>query len=237
MSAISFSISRWAAWGPGLDSPEAWAAWSRGEPRADSPTEPDSSFVPAGTRRRLSPLARMVFAVARGVVDDGETLPTVFASRHGELDRTVELLSSIARDQDLSPTSFGLSVHNAIVGQWSMFRTDRSEVTAIAAVEDGLELALVEAAAILGERPGPVLVLFAEGDTPEPYTSLVSDVPFRHALALRVERGADWTLTREAPAGAGAGESSALVWLRANAAVPTSFRHDTARVGWVWTRA
>ncbi len=237
MAAIPFSITRWSAWAPGLDSSAAWAAWSRGAARADTPTEPDSSFVPAGMRRRLSPLARMVFAVARDVVDEGESMPTVFASRHGELDRTVELLSSIARDQDLSPTSFGLSVHNAIVGQWSMFRGDRSEVTAIAAAGDGLELALVEAAALLQERPGPVLVLFAEGDTPEPYTGFVSDVPFRHALALRVERGAEWTLARDEARGAPSAESAALVWLRANAAGAAAFRHDTARSGWVWSRA
>ena len=236
MAAISFSITRWSAWAPGLDSPDAWAAWARGQTRADVPAEPDSGFVPAGTRRRLSPLARMVFAVARGVVDEGESMPTVFASRHGELDRTVELLSSIARDQDLSPTSFGLSVHNAIVGQWSMFRGDRSEVTAIAAVGDGLELALVEATALLQERAGPVLVLFAEGETPEPYTGLVADVPFRHALALRVERGADWTLTRDGPRGAPSHESAALAWLRANATGAAAFRHETERSAWVWSR-
>lgn len=237
MASIQFAISRWSAWAPGLDSAAAWAAWARGEPRADTPTEPDSSFVAAGTRRRLSPLARMVFAVARDVVDEGESMPTVFASRHGELDRTVELLSSIARDQDLSPTSFGLSVHNAIVGQWSMFRGDRSEVTAIAGVGDGLELALVEAAAILRERPGPVLVLFAEGDTPEPYTAMIQDVPFRHALALRVERGTEWTLTRAEAAGSPDTDSAALVWLRANEAGQTAFRHEAGRASWVWTRA
>lgn len=237
MSAIQFSISRWSAWAPGLDSPAAWSAWARGEPRAEAPAEPDSSFVPAGTRRRLSPLARMVFVVAREVVDDGEHMPTVLASRHGELDRTVDLLSAIARDQDLSPTSFGLSVHNAIVGQWSMFRGDRSEVTAVAAVGDGLELALVEAAAIHRERPGPVLVLFAEGDVPEPYTSLIGDVPFRHALALRVDPGAEWTLTREEAGGAPTHDSAALAWLRANAAGARSFRHDTGRASWVWSRS
>lgn len=234
---VRFSIPRWSAWAPGLDTPDAWRLWARGGGVTGSATEPDSSFVPAGTRRRLSPLARTVFAVARDVVDEGESMPTVFASRHGELDRTVELLSAIARDQDLSPTSFGLSVHNAIVGQWSMFRGDRSEATAIAAVGDALELAVLEAVALHRERPGPVLVLFAEAEVPAPYGPQIGDVPFRHALALRVEPGDDWGLELSPSAGAASADSGALAWLRAVGTDQRTWARSTDRAGWTWSRS
>lgn len=44
----------------------------------------------------------------------------VFASRHGELARSADLLKAIARDEDLSPTVFGLSVLNATAGLYAM---------------------------------------------------------------------------------------------------------------------
>ena len=62
---IQFEIDRWQAWAPGLVSTDDWTDWAREPCELESgDAQPDVSFLPAMQRRRLSRLARMVFAVA-----------------------------------------------------------------------------------------------------------------------------------------------------------------------------
>ena len=49
-------------------------------------------------------------------------VPLVFASRHGDVQRSFELLEQMARDEPMSPTHFGLSTHNAVIAQYSIAR-------------------------------------------------------------------------------------------------------------------
>ena len=146
---INFNIAAWRAWAPGLDSVADWQAWSQ-QPSvlAASNAAPDVSFLPAMQRRRLSRLARMAFSVGWPLAQGHEALPLVFASRHGETPRTFDILSDLAASQPLSPTQFSLSVHNAVIGLWSIMRGETSEMTAIAAAGDGLEHGLIEACAL-----------------------------------------------------------------------------------------
>jgi hypothetical protein len=184
---MNFIIDKWHAWAPGLESDEAWQAWAR-EPVivADNHAQPSCDFLPAMQRRRLSRLARMTLHVAWPLCGEHEQLPFVFASRHGETPRTYALLSEVADQQPLSPTQFGLSVHNAIAGQWSILRGQHGESVAIAGEADTFEHAMVEAAALLGEGAPAVLVVLAEEYPPEPYRDWIDDVPFSYALALRI---------------------------------------------------
>jgi hypothetical protein len=167
---------------------------------ADDNAQPACDFLPAMQRRRLSRLARMTLHVAWPLCGEDEQLPFVFASRHGETPRTYALLSEVADQQALSPTQFGLSVHNAIAGQWSILRGQRGESVAIAGEADTFEHAMVEAAMLLGEGAPAVLVVLAEEYPPEPYREWIDDVPFSYALALRI-RGV------ETNSGTQAGES------------------------------
>jgi hypothetical protein len=184
---MNFIIDQWRAWAPGLDSDEAWQAWSNEPVRVpDGDAQPTCDFLPAMQRRRLSRLARMTLHVAWPLCGENEQLPFVFASRHGETPRTYALLSEVADQQPLSPTQFGLSVHNAIAGQWSILRGQQGESVAIAGEADTFEHAMVEAAALLSEGAPAVLVVMAEEYPPEPYRDWIDDVPFSYALALRV---------------------------------------------------
>lgn len=151
---INFNIAQWRAWAPGLESVDDWQAWSR-QPVVlqSSNAAPDVSFLPAMQRRRLSRLARMAFSVGWPLAEGLEQLPLVFISRHGETPRTFDILSDLAADQPLSPTQFSLSVHNAVIGLWSIMRGETSEMTALAAAGDGLEHGMLEAAALLGKAP------------------------------------------------------------------------------------
>lgn len=184
---MDFIIDQWRAWAPGLDSEEAWQAWSRAPVRiADDGSQPDCDFLPPLQRRRLSRMARMTMHVAWPLCGEDEQLPFVFASHHGETPRSYALLSDVAEQQPLSPTQFGLSVHNAIAGQWSILRGQRGESVAIAGEADTFEHAMLEAAALLSEGAPAVLVVVAEEHPPEAYRDWIDDVPFSYAVALRV---------------------------------------------------
>ena len=186
---IDFYIERWRAWAPGIDTDEAWQQWANApwSPN-DQNEQPACAFVPAMQRRRLSRLARITLDTAWPLCGDDEQLPFVFASRHGETTRTFALLSEIAAEQPLSPTQFGLSVHNAIAGQWSILRGQRGESAAIAGEADTFEHAMLEAAALLSNEVSTVLVVIAEEFPPRPYQAWIDDVPFSYAVALRVKR-------------------------------------------------
>ena len=196
MSVINFNIAQWRAWAPGLDSVEAWQAWSR-QPVVleSSDAAPDVSFLPAMQRRRLSRLARMAFSVGWPLADGRENLPLVFVSRHGETPRTFEILSDLANEQPLSPTQFSLSVHNAIIGLWSIMRGETSKMTALAAAGDGLEHGMLEAATLLNEGAPAVLLVITEEQPPEAYSTWIDDVPFPYAVGLLLTPGTDWRLT------------------------------------------
>ncbi|TFA84155.1 beta-ketoacyl synthase-like protein [Pseudomonas sp. LAIL14HWK12:I2] len=196
MSVINFNIAQWRAWAPGLDSVEAWQAWSRQPVVLEgSDAAPDVSFLPAMQRRRLSRLARMAFSVGWPLADGRKNLPLVFVSRHGETPRTFEILSDLANEQPLSPTQFSLSVHNAIIGLWSIMRGETSEMTALAAAGDGLEHGMLEAATLLNEGAPAVLLVITEEQPPEAYSTWIDDVPFPYAVGLLLTPGTDWRLT------------------------------------------
>lgn len=195
----TFNIAQWRAWAPGLTSQADWRQWSQ-DPSVFTPSAdqaPDVSFLPAMQRRRLSRMARMAFAVGWPLAEGLNDLPLVFVSRHGETPRTLEILKELAAEQPLSPTQFSLSVHNAVIGLWSIMRGETSEMTALAAAGDGLEHGVLEAAALLSEGAPAVLLILSEEEPPEDYAQWIDDVPFAYAVALLLTPGEQWTLTLE----------------------------------------
>lgn len=198
---IDLRIEAWRAWAPGVEDTAAWAAWAASpHPIVDRGEQPACDFVPPMQRRRLSRLARIVMHAAWPLCADDEQLPFVFASRHGETTRTFAMLDEIGREAPLSPTQFGLSVHNAIAGQWSILRGQRGESVAIAGEADTFEHAMVEAAALLGDGAPAVLVVVAEELPAAAYDGWIDDVPFSYTLALRVSLaggGPGWRLALE----------------------------------------
>ena len=202
---MEFAVDAWRAWAPGMENEAAWAAW-RDTPHAivDNGEQPACEFVPPMQRRRLSRLARIVMHAAWPLCGDDEQLPFVFASRHGETTRTFAMLDEIGRGAPLSPTQFGLSVHNAIAGQWSILRGQRGESVAIAGEADTFEHAIVEAAALLGDGLPAAIVVIAEERPAPAYDGHIDDVPFSYALALRLSvagSGPRWRLSLAASDG------------------------------------
>ncbi len=238
-----FSITQWRAWAPGLDSLADWQAWHRQPWRPDpSEVQPDVAFLPALQRRRLSRLARMAFSVAWPLAEmpsSAGQLPLVFASRHGETPRTFALLSDLAEQAPLSPTQFSLSVHNAIIGLWSILRGDSSEMTALAAEGDGLEHAILEACMLLAAGAPAVLVVVAEDLPPAAYAPWIDDVPFPYAVGLLLTPGTDWQLSlceHTAPA-ARAEWPHALSLLQTLLSNQSHCQHHWKTRKWTWQRS
>lgn len=242
---IALRIDAWRAWAPSLADEAAWRAWAR-EPwtPTDQGEQPDCAFLPLMQRRRLSRMARMALETAWPLCGEDEQLPLVFASRHGETQRTYALLGDVADGQPLSPTSFGLSVHNAIAGQWSILRGQRGEASAIAGEADTFEHAMLEAATLLeGDAPAALVVL-AEERPPAAYDGWIADVPFSYAVALRVRRadapdsassGGGWQLRLERNTDtAPSAWPHALSFLRALHAPRAPLTHAWKRRRWIW---
>lgn len=195
---MSFNIAQWHAWAPGIADAEDWREWARAPYiPTDLSQQPDVSVVPAMQRRRLTRLARMSFAAAWPLAQGKVRVPMIFGSRHGDTPLTFALLQSLAQHEPLSPTQFGLSVHNAVAGQWSIQRGDIAETCAVAADADTLEHTVIEACGLLHEGKPEVIVILAEEAPAECYRAHIDDVPFPYAVALRLTPGNDWTLSSE----------------------------------------
>src|SRR5579885_2115193 len=161
-----FGIARWQAWAPGVTGPAAWRTWLPHGHCPDPDALPDVSYLPSLLRRRLDRCGRMAVSTAWPCSEGLGSVQSVFASRHGALERTVELLYALSRAETLSPTSFSLSVHNSTVGLFSIARSDRSATTSMAAGEDSLGMSLMEGANLIAAGASHVLVCYADDKLP-----------------------------------------------------------------------
>jgi Beta-ketoacyl synthase, N-terminal domain len=187
-----FSITRWQAWTPGIKQAEDWQAWLSGELPPLPDEQPDVSYLPGLLRRRLDRFGRMALTTAWPCAQGLDAVRYVFASRHGALNRTVELLVALADNNLLSPTMFTLSVHNSVPGLFAIARGDRSPATAMAAGADTLGLSILEAASMIAESGAPVLLTYADDALPDPFRGLVSETgvrPFAISLLLAAASG------------------------------------------------
>lgn len=168
MNAFTLPIRRWHAWAPGLADTAAWQHWAQ-QVDAGLPAETAAApveFVEPMLRRRLSPLSRIALHCAHAALADERAEQLVFASRHGELGTTVNLLRQLARGEALSPMGFSLSVHNSAAGLFGIASKDATPATAIAAGRDSLLACLIEAAAMRASGIGSVLISYVEQDLP-----------------------------------------------------------------------
>lgn len=238
---IAFRLEDWRAWAPGLETPEDWQAWAQSPHKVadDGMAQPACTFLPTMQRRRLSRLARMTMQTAWPLCGEGQQLPFVFGSHHGEMSRALALLSDITDGLPLSPTSFGLSVHNAIAGQWSALRGQCGESTAVAGDADTFEYAILEATLQLQTGAPAALVVVAEELPPAAYLPFIADAPFSFALALRLTRDGtpDWQLDISRSGGAAPCPwPHALDFLRALLMGDNAIQHTCKSRRWRWQR-
>ena len=148
------------------------SAWARRAPAA--PTAPRAEILPPALRRRATALACMVASTAaQAAAEAGADLarvPFVFGSTLGEISLTVAMLEEFWQGEGLpSPTRFHTSVHNGPAAYVSIATLNRGFSTALSAGAETPAAALVEAAALLSERGGEVLVALADEPPPSPF--------------------------------------------------------------------
>ncbi|MGE5386487.1 MAG: beta-ketoacyl synthase chain length factor [Betaproteobacteria bacterium] len=202
--------------------------------------KPDVDFVAPMLRRRLSPLARAALHVANACAGDLPRVRFVYASRHGELGRTVELLQAIADEEPLSPTTFSLSVLNSAAGIFSIARNDHSPAIAVAAGEESFAYGLLEAHAQALAAPGePVLYVYADAPAPSPFGPLENDAKDVIAVALLIDSAADHHLHSTQCAGAVIEETGATSQAAAFLSCLSGkvARWSSSHRSWRWTFA
>ncbi|WP_343988856.1 beta-ketoacyl synthase chain length factor [Kangiella japonica] len=119
--------------------------------------------VPPIKRRRLNGLSKMAMHTSLSCLEtagvSAQNTLTVFASEHGELNRTISIIEDIASSQEVSPKDFSLSVHNASLGLFSIFNKNTKPGTSIAAGSNTFGFALLEAYNLLTRFPDKKVLL------------------------------------------------------------------------------
>lgn len=125
--------------------------------------------IPMMTARRLSAGSRHAIQAALGVHARNPANALVFASRHGESERTTQIITALAADAAISPTNFTMSVHNAAVGQFAITAQETLPSVSISAGTDTFRQSLHEARAFLEAGFERVLHVDFETGFPDVY--------------------------------------------------------------------
>jgi len=186
-SELNFAITGYTAWAPGIETPEAWAAWARVPFVIEGNSEAGVRQMPPMLRRRAGTLGKMALEVAYQALEERSGIPVIFCSRHGEVGRSLGLLRDLVQNQPLSPMSFGLAVHNAIAGLFSIARADHANHPALAAGASTLEHAVIEACGLLADGAEQVLLVAYDQPLPEVFAQFEDSHEQPYAWAWLLE--------------------------------------------------
>ncbi|MBQ0744217.1 MAG: beta-ketoacyl synthase chain length factor [Pseudomonas sp.] len=175
---------------------EDWVGWSASKRYlpAESAHNLDARIgtplLPAMLRRRLDKAGRAVCEVL-ALLDDAGDCPIIYASRHGDVTGSLEMLTSLAEGEALSPARFSMSVHNAVMGVYSIARKHHSPIQALGATGDEFEALMCEALGYLATGHTRVIVVFSEGEMPSEYADFAEsgECPGVVGLRLTASRG------------------------------------------------
>jgi Beta-ketoacyl synthase, N-terminal domain len=185
----SFTIKGWSAFAPGLTQQTEWLAWAADPFLPHGEATPALAEMPPMLRRRVDKLGRMALQVAWWCQQDREeNVPLVFASRHGDLSRTYDMLRALAQEQPLSPTHFGLSTHNAIAAQYSIARNLGGNCVCVSAGTATAEAAVIEALGLLADGFEEVLLVAYDCPLPEGYAAYGDEPEAPFAWTARIGR-------------------------------------------------
>lgn len=146
--------------------------------------------------RRLPKIDKIAVDLALQVTADSPKLDAIFyASRHGELQYSYELLEDIAQQKSLSPTKFSQSVHNAVASFITVEKKTHIPVSAIAAGADSALMGLLAGLNFLNSKPGStILVLFSDAIVPSVYHSQLQEPDSDVVLALTLKSGHTYSI-------------------------------------------
>ena len=187
--AIQIGITRWAFWSGSPDHADLKygtpGQLQSSQTKADNTTLA-SSLKPA-LKRRLDIYGRAAAEVLARTLGTNDNPYIVFASRHGNIERTVKLLHQVIAEEALSPADFSMSVHNAPVGIASINWSITKSHTAVAAGPNSLLAGLTEALCQINDVNEPVILCYIDLPLPDVYKYLEQENQTGTALAVRFE--------------------------------------------------
>ena len=245
---VQFSIAQHAQWAPGLETDTLWEEWIavRTPISSENSTLPSVKDMPAMLRRRARFLGRMALEVAYRCLGERQDIPTIFCSRHGEVDHSVELIQELNTEGGISPIGFSSAVHNATAGLFSIARKDRSNHIAIAAGASTVEHAVIEACSLLADGARAVLLVNYEQALPEVFQRFqdCSEQAYawawlivpanQDALTLRWRK--DEAVAIDVPTNADGVSPSGLDILHFYLAKKESLERSANGLRWIWSR-
>lgn len=220
---MSFNIEKWAAHAPGLNTQEEWQCWatainssfndescSDNDECSQNKSVTEFKAIPAMMRRRMSVQSKLAVQTALSLLQTPSSTSAdensstnngidylIFASRHGELHRTVGLIQSILEGEDASPMAFSQSVHNTAAGLTTIAAKAPIPLTSISSGQDTFHNALIEAAIYLHEQPNhKVLVIDFDQPLPAIYSEFEDQEFSDYAFGLILSSGEQFHLSR-----------------------------------------
>lgn len=191
--ASKVRLLQWSAWAPGISGQNRWLDFFRTGKRSEEEGAPDVADIASLLRRRMSKLTRMSVSVAldccRRAAIPASDVHVVFASRHGEMGETVNLLNQLVNGETPSPMGFSGSVHHTALGFFSLATANRRAMRAISGGEASFCYGFLDAMGLLTETNSPPVLLVAADETvPAPFADLIGKNNFSYAAAFLLGR-------------------------------------------------
>lgn len=134
------------------------SSWDIVEINAGQELSPEKvKTIPASARRRLNKFGKVAGSLVSDKLDDAPLI--VFASRYGDIERSLRILEEISQNEVLSPMNFSLSVHNAVPGVLSIAWNLTQMQSVISASENTFAMGLTEAFSLLKSFPQKSVLL------------------------------------------------------------------------------
>lgn len=180
---------------------EDWVAWTADSAFTIRPGHAlherlVDSAVPRLLRRRLDVTGRAA-CDAIAVLDDGKGQPLIHASRHGGVSSSLDMLQGLHDGDAVSPSSFSMSVHNAVLGIYSIASQHRGPTLALGACGNEFDALINEARGYLAAGQDAVVVLFSEADIPQSIKAHTESPDFPCLVALKLTASSGSRLQNE----------------------------------------
>lgn len=164
-------VGFWASGLPDWDAAKAFAAGAASPEGA--PVRPAPRLLAPNEQRRapetVAVALEVAWAACRAAGRDAASLPSVFASTHGDLAVTDYMCAALASDpRSVSPIKFHNSVHNAAAGYWTIGVGATQSATALSAYGGSFAQGLIEAAALLAAGAEATLLVAYDGEARGP---------------------------------------------------------------------
>lgn len=227
MKTLRVYLEGVGVWSPSLANFDALRAWLAGALPIAAPTKPPATILPANERRRAPDSVLIAAEVAAQAVTmsgrAANTLTCVFASAYGDQVITDNLCATLARaPNELSPTRFHNSVHNAPAGYWTIATDCQAPSNAICAGHASFGAGLLEAATQACAEEKPVLLVCSDIAGTGPLAEITGcHYAFGCALVLSPKASArnmgwlDLQLTQATPSGPEL-PADATTWIASN---------------------